>query len=215
MHLLHIDTRGILTLSPPGACWATVLPGSLLAGVQPPASASPPVVVFTGSYAELDGGGSFDAHPRTWARPGWERLAEACGLFAGTCEATILIRPHACHVVSDVPGIRHFASTIAARYPGRFGLLLDPVAMLVPGHLARHDATDAITRVLEEVGMMGLPVAAIVAAAPVVDGDAVRHGSLTRAAGKGAAGRFAAAARSVSAPVVLVDRADAELDVWA
>jgi hypothetical protein len=214
MHLLLIEPGRITAIASPGACWATILPGSLLGGVQPPASAASPVVAFTGSYAELEGGGLFDAHPRTWARPGWERLAEACRLVTRTSEATVLIRPHARHVVSDVPGIRHFASTIAAEHPGRFGLLLDPVAMLESGHLARHDADDAIARVLDEVGTLGLPVAAIVAAAPVVDEDSVRHESLTRASADAAARRFAAAARSVIAPIVLVDRADAALEVW-
>lgn len=216
MDVLLLEPGQISTLDSKGACWAVLAPRSLLSPASVPidAAASNRVVTYSGSYAELEGGDLFEAHPRTWGPPGWDRLAEACDRVMSAHTGEIILRPHARHVVSDVPGIRHFASRIASNEPGRFGLLLDPVAMLEPSHLARHDAADAIARVLDEVQTLGLPVAAIVAAAPSQVGDSVMHAALTNQRGDTTADRYAAAARAANAPIVVIDRADAALAAW-
>lgn len=115
------------------------------------------IVAWTGSYAELDGGGPFDADPRTWGAAGWSALELACAAATEDANVTVLIRPHARHVVSDVPGIRRFATTIAARCRGRFELLLDPASMLDTAHLDRGTAADTLRRIAEELPTFHTP----------------------------------------------------------
>lgn len=116
-----------------------------------------PLVVFTGSLAETEGGGLFDAHPGTWGARGWAALEDACVRAMNESAREFVIRPHARHVVSDLPGIRRFASVIGARWPGRFRLLLDPASMLDVVHLERQMADDMLRRIAAEIPMLDVP----------------------------------------------------------
>jgi hypothetical protein len=131
-------------------------------------------VVWTGSMAELDGGGLFDAHPRTWGTAGWAALEAAAAGIASQSKAALAIRPHARHVVSDIPGIRRFGTSIAAHHPGRFQLLLDPASMLDLSHIEHRSAEDTLRRIAAELPALDtpeLPLIGVVVANIRRDGD--------------------------------------------
>jgi len=143
---------------------ARFLDQSLLALARDRASIAPDprttsVILWSGSCAELDDppGNLFDAHPRTWAAHGWAALERACAHAAAATTDTILIRPHARHVLSDIPSLKRFAHTIAPDHPGRFELFIDPPSMLDTTHHDRGLAPDTIARILEEAPTLGLP----------------------------------------------------------
>ncbi len=128
------------------------LDGSLLSlGACPPVAGDGPCVVYTGSLAEEEGGDLFAAHPGTWGPRGWAALEGACARAAMGSACVLAVRPHARHVVSDLPGVRRFGEVVAARFPGRFCLLLDPLAMLDVSHLERGAAEDQLRRVAAAV----------------------------------------------------------------
>lgn len=116
-----------------------------------------PAVVYSGSLAEIEGGGLFDAHPGTWGPRGWAAMEGACERAARGSACVFAVRPHARHVVSDVPGVRRFGGVVASRLPGRFRLLLDPPAMLDVSHLERHAAEDHLRRIAAEVPTLDTP----------------------------------------------------------
>lgn len=213
MRTLLLQPDQVVTIDPPQACVATVQSRSLLGGgpaallnQSPPAGL--PVVMQTGSFAECDGGGVFDPHPRTWSTHGWAALVEACDQATRAFSGVIVVRPHARHVLSDVPSLRRFAAHARERHPDRFQLLLDPVSMLEPVHLSRKDAGDFIARTLEEADTIGLKVFGIVAAgASLIDGEVnmVRLGD----GDAPSAHAFAAAAKRLDVPLVVIDAGDA------
>ena len=100
-------------------------------------------VCWSGSMAELDGGGLFAEDPRTWGSKGWSALE------AAVSGRTLCLRPHARHVVSDVPGCR---KVLAAEWAGGVGLLVDPMSMMTSAMLNAREAEDHLCRVLEMVG---------------------------------------------------------------
>lgn len=121
-------------------------------------------VRWSGSVAELDGGGVFEADPRTWGPKGWEALEGAVG---GRDGGRVVLRPHARHVVSDVPGCR---KVLGAEWGRGVSLLVDPMSMMTPAMLKSREAEDHLLRVLEMVGELDPGrVAGVVVAGGVVD----------------------------------------------
>ncbi|MBY0261472.1 MAG: hypothetical protein K2Q20_03975, partial [Phycisphaerales bacterium] len=79
----------------------------------------------------------------------------------------VVLRPHARHVVSDVPGCR---KVLGAEWGRGVSLLVDPMSMMTPAMLNSREAEDHLLRVLEMVGELDLGrVAGVVVAGGVVD----------------------------------------------
>lgn len=103
-------------------------------------------IVWSGSFAEVEGGGVFDEDPRTWGVKGWDAMrerVEACDGGSG-----VVIRPHARHVVSDVPGCRRLLESSWAAERG-VSLCYDPASMLSPAMMDR--AEDHLRRMYEAI----------------------------------------------------------------
>ena len=67
----------------------------------------------------------FDEDPRTWGAKGWDALRER----VEGCERGVGVRPHARHVVSDVPGCRRLLESSWAVERG-VRLCYDPASMI-------------------------------------------------------------------------------------
>lgn len=101
-------------------------------------------IVWSGSYAEVEGGGVFEEDPRTWGAKGWDVLRAR----VESCERDLVIRPHARHVVSDVPGCRRLLESSWASERGAL-LCHDPASMVVPGMMGRIE--DHLRRMYEAI----------------------------------------------------------------
>jgi hypothetical protein len=130
-----------------GHAWAGVWGGNLLRG---PARASelveaPRWVVWSGTPAV----GLFDEHPLAWAAPAWDALGRALEELATLAGAArrVLVRPHARHVVSDIPSCLRLVERLAVPV---VGVILDPASMLTPGMLPARQ--DHVLRILEALG---------------------------------------------------------------
>lgn len=133
----------------------------------------PPMVVWSGSFAQVDpeddndGVGSgveplFRADPRTWmAGFGWKALADALARFStsSVSPATtdgpsdrrprLILRTHARHVLSDTPSTFRFLKDPAF---AAFDVLVDAPALLTPAMLEQPTtAADHLTRIVEDV----------------------------------------------------------------
>lgn len=114
-------------------------------------------VAWSGSL----GDGLFEADPRTWGPAGRAAL-EGARRRAAELGATICIRPHARHVVSDIPscqrwlGVGPRGEALAAGG----GLLLDPCAMLTARMLRDH--ADFLRRAVETLAPLAGVVGVVV-----------------------------------------------------
>jgi hypothetical protein len=106
-------------------------------------------MLWSGSSAEVDGGGAFDEDPRTWGPKGWAALEEAVRAMPG--RGRVWVRPHARHVVSDIPGVRRL---LEAEWGSRLGVALDPAAMMTPAMRGSAGMADLVTRVFEAVELL-------------------------------------------------------------
>lgn len=154
-------------------------------------------VVWSGSYAEVEGGAVFDEDPRTWGAKGWDALRTR----VESGERGVVIRPHARHVVSDVPGCRRLLETSWATERG-VRLCYDPASMLVPGMMGRIE--DHLLRMYEAIELFPVERLAMVVVAGVGDD------------GEGAklAARLAAAWVPASVPIAILDGSSGELAGW-
>lgn len=88
------------------------------------------------------------SHPLTWSARGWAELERRLQSLPGN----LVLRTHARHVLSDLPGIVRVLK-IAAEFPTspRVQVLIDPASMLTPSMFASgpRDAMDCVRRVLE------------------------------------------------------------------
>lgn len=116
------------------------LPGNPLSAASPPAiPAEPPPAVAAWSGWTGDDDTPFAPSPRNWLPGSRERLAAWCDRIAEdlhAARARLLLRPHARHVLSDIPGVRSF---LDARPDDTIGLLLDPAGMMEPAMLEEAD----------------------------------------------------------------------------
>lgn len=135
-------------------CW----PGSLFApdcsGVRAALEAARTsgsrVIAWSGSFAEVDGGGLFDEDPRTWGPKGWAAVERACGGM-DELAGSLLIRPHARHVVSDVPGCRRL---LDADWAAGLGLAYDPASMCSEAMVVGGRLEDHLRRMYEAIELM-------------------------------------------------------------
>jgi hypothetical protein len=148
--------------APDGSTWAALWHGNLVHAEVPDAGAvleAPRWVVWSGTPAA----GLFDESPLVWGSPAWAKFDEALRVVAAAAgPRTVLVRPHARHVVSDLPScLRVLERT---NIPN-LRLLLDPASMLTED--MKTSAQDHVTRILE--GIAGHPgVDAVVAQDEVV-----------------------------------------------
>lgn len=97
----------------------------------PDLSADP--VAWSGSLSD----DLFEPHPHNWLPPGRAALDALCARVRPALEAadrTLVFRPHARHILSEVPSCRAFLQD-HAREP--FGIALSPADMLEPSMLDR------------------------------------------------------------------------------
>lgn len=106
------------------------------------------VVTWSGSFAEMEGGGLFEDDPRTWGPKGWSELEERVRRLRDA-GVRVCLRPHARHVVSDPVGCRRLLEA-----PWAEGVLLmyDPGAMLAESMRGEKVVTDHVRRMYEEIG---------------------------------------------------------------
>lgn len=134
-----------------GKVWAAVWGGNLVAGELPGAgeldAQVPRWVVWSGTPAE----GLFDESPFIWGMPAWGKfeagLRRVAAMAAGK---KVLVRPHARHVMSDLPSCLRVLGRTSVE---NARVLLDPGAMLTDD--MKKNAEDHVTRILE--GMCGHP----------------------------------------------------------
>jgi hypothetical protein len=105
-------------------------------------------VVWSGSFAELDGGGAFDDDPRTWGPKGWEALRAR---VEAEIKDSVAIRPHARHVVSDIPGCRRLIQSEWGIQRG-ISLCYDPASMMTLAMMDR--AEDHLRRMYEALELI-------------------------------------------------------------
>jgi len=104
------------------------------------------LVAWSGTLAE----GLFDADPRTWMAPGHDAFAAFCDAIVDPLRAhgvRLCFRPHARHVLSDVPSSVSFLRERAA---APFEVALAPATMLTPSMLDMLD--DHLRRMFETLG---------------------------------------------------------------
>lgn len=125
------------------ACWH----GNLLAEAMPSVSSWPTrrVIARSGSLAE--GGDPFAEDLRNWMPTGRRALEEVCDRLVGPLVdsgRSLLLRPHARQVLSDVAG----AADFLRRHRGeRFGIALAPADLVAPSML--RTAEDLLVRTFE------------------------------------------------------------------
>ncbi len=186
-----------------GSPFAEVLDGNPLGPGWPlPPAATGRVVVWSGWLGAEDEGAP---GVRTWGRAGreaFERLCDRLGEAARARGATVLVRPHARHVLSDIPSCADFLRRCAG---DGLGLLLDPASMLTPSMLLH--GVEHVARVIGGLApMTGVGAVVLANVERVAPGsDDLRLVALTR--GELEAPALAAAAREVprGLPVVLMD----------
>jgi hypothetical protein len=146
---------------PPDVKFAPIWSGRSLLGSPGSEDGLRREIVWSGSYAELEGGGVFDDDPRTWGPKGWDALRLR---VAAEIQGSVAIRPHAKHVVSDVPGCRRLLDSEWATERG-VSLCYDPASMMTPAMLPR--AEDHFRRMFEALELMPPARLAIVVVAGV------------------------------------------------
>ncbi len=124
-------------------------------------------IVWSGSFAELDGGNVFDEDPRTWGPKGWDALRERVEQSGEG--GRLVIRPHARHVVSDVPGCKRMLESAWARERDVM-LCYDPASMCAAGMMGRVE--DHIRRMYEAIELFPIGRLAMVVVAGVDAGGA-------------------------------------------
>lgn len=117
------------------ACWS----GNLLDDAMPAPEAWPAASVVARSGSLARGGDPFAEDPRNWMPSGRRALEEALDRLVGPLASTgrtLLLRPHARQVLSDLAGCADFLR----RHRGeRFGIALAPADLLVPSMLPQAD----------------------------------------------------------------------------
>ncbi len=104
------------------------------------------VVSWSGTLADAP----FASDPRNWMKPGQDALDTALDHWAGELEragTTLLLRPHARHLLNDAPGILRLLRSRAGQ---PFGLALDPAALLEVSMLDR--TGEHLARLFETLG---------------------------------------------------------------
>lgn len=140
-----MQTSSTIPLGTPGSPDAShpelglVWHGNLLEEA-PPAG---PLVSWSGWAGEQPGltGGVWSAAFETWGPAGRAAFDKRIDALAGRTDR-VLIRPHARHVVSDIPSV----ATLARRFEGgSVGVLLEPAALFTPEMLP--DADEHLERI--------------------------------------------------------------------
>jgi hypothetical protein len=110
------------------------------------ANSAPRIIAWSGSMADA----LFARSPLTWMPTGRAAFESACARLrdaAARSGATILLRPHARHALSDAPSSRRWADTWRSQH---MGLLFDPASLFEPAMLP--DAADHLPRLFEALG---------------------------------------------------------------
>jgi len=129
-----------------GEAWA-VWGGNILEA-SPPTRAGGTVVAWSGWLGERDAnaGFLFPYDPDVWMGAGWRDLCARLGEVLPACEregCRLALRPHARHVVSDVPTVLRLLGAFPSR---ALGVVLDPAAMLTAP--MADDAGEHVGRIL-------------------------------------------------------------------
>lgn len=130
-----------------------------------------PALLWSGSGAQVDispalaAAELFNPDPRTWGTVGWNALTNALKRIE---PPPPVIRTHARHVVSDIPGIRRIIAPQGEPIHAR--VLIDPAGMLTPLYARSALGVDQLTRIYEFVRDI---VAAVPDVAPKIFGVVV------------------------------------------
>ncbi|MBC7835965.1 MAG: hypothetical protein H7Y88_12830 [Phycisphaerales bacterium] len=91
-----------------------------------------------------------DALP-AWLPAAWDQFELALATLPADAPAHLLIAPHHAHTISDIPSaLRYLERWSSKAGPIRFGLALDPAAILAPSMLAA--APDHLGRIFAALG---------------------------------------------------------------
>ncbi len=155
--------------SPGGSLWI----GNPVLEPPPPVETWPEgrVVAWSGSLAEND---PFSEELRNWMAAGREALEAWCDRFVGPLASagrTLLIRPHARQLLSDVAGVVRFLR----RHRGeRFGMAIAPLDLLTEE--MRADGEEHLARAFEVLQPMLDPTRdLLISPAPALDDPAAER----------------------------------------
>lgn len=128
------------------------------------------IVAWSGTL----GDSLFEPQPMNWMQAGQSAFSQAIDSLTQPLEtngSTLLIRPHARHVLNDIPGTLRFVREHSGQ---PFGIAFDPAALLEPSMLDRIE--EHVTRSFEALG----PIAAVIVIRDVQrDDDDRESGNLT------------------------------------
>lgn len=109
-------------------------------------------VVWSGAFPQSQTPGKdaeaalWEADPRTWSSLGWSALEQA--LARPGCAGRLILRPHARHVISDIPSCRKLL-TDGWGMAADVQLLIDPASMLTREMAVGASADDHLRRIFE------------------------------------------------------------------
>lgn len=119
-----------------------------------------PVVVWSGTMSD---DGPFEPHVRNWSPAAWTLVRERLKTYlspeseeSGGNEGGggVWLRPHAAHIVSDIPSCVRFLEIVrdlrdAGSAASTTGILVDPLSMLSPQMATSPNAADYLVRVCD------------------------------------------------------------------
>jgi len=144
------DPGNLLRLSD-GAVFARTLPDSVL--VARPDLVRSGVVLWSGTYTQLDSpevpNALFEPSPHNWGPRGWAALDESVKAWADAgLGASLLIRTHAAHIISDAPSAIRFARQWNA---AGVRVAYDPVSMVTPAMSGSSGLADLYARLVDSL----------------------------------------------------------------
>ena len=118
-----------------------------------PATALSPVALWSGTCSQIDSPDDpamlFESSPHNWGTRGWASLDESVQRWVDAgLGASLLVRTHASHVVSDAPSATRFATRWA---DSGVRLVYDPVSMVTPGMAGSTGLADLYTRLIDSL----------------------------------------------------------------
>jgi hypothetical protein len=130
--------------SRPWAFWSAASVLSFKPEASPAPDPALPILLWSGSLAELIGGNLFDDDPHTWGPKGWSAIEHACTRLSPGRQ--LILRPHHRQVISDIPSCKRL---LECDWAAHIRLAYDPLAMCTRAMLDSPKRDDFLHRMFE------------------------------------------------------------------